>query len=270
MYLTLPHWLVVGGGIAFSILGVIIIRRFVPYEKLHENNEFTGFAYQIIGLIYGIYLAFTVVVVWQQYEDAEETATTEAVHISVLWRDSQQLRPEDRERIQLAMHVYVQSVICKEWPSLEAGNGSDPNTLRAYESLWNAYYMAKPDPNDPVQIAFYNQSVDELNDLAMARRLRLLSADAALPGVMWHLLIAGAIGTIIFTWFYATKYATVQLTVTAFLSIIIVYSVMLVSVLQHPFAGEVRVTPEAFMSIRKSFIERRAFYHLPPINAGCN
>ncbi len=269
MFLSLPHLLILCGGVLISVLGVIVVRRLVPIEKLQDNNEFTGFAYSVIGLFYGIYLAFTVVVVWQQYQDAEQNATTEAVHISAMWRDSQAMQPEHRERIQLAMYRYVHSVICHEWPTLESGGESDPRTLLAYENLWNAYYAARPDPNDPVQTTFYSQSIDELNDLAMARRMRLLDATSDLPDVMWWLLIAGAIGTIVFTWFYATRYAFVQTAVTAFLSLIIVYSVLLVSVLQHPFRGEVRVTPEAFVSIKNSFNERRVLMHLPPIQLNC-
>lgn len=41
-----------------------------------------------------------------------------------------------------------------------------------------------------------------LNDFAMARRLRLLSSTASLPRSMWILLVLGAAGTIMFTWFY--------------------------------------------------------------------
>jgi len=269
MFLSLPHSLVLLGGVALSVLGVIVVRRLVSFEKLCENNEFTGFAYSVIGLFYGIYLAFTVVVVWQQYDDAEENATTEAVHISAMWRDSQALQPEHRERVQRAIYAYVHSVICHEWPALEAGGESDPRTLLAYEELWNAYYAARPDPNNPVETTFYSQGIDELNDFAMARRMRLLDASSELPGVMWWLLVAGAIGTIVFTWFYATRYAFVQVAVTAFLSIIILYSVILVSVLQHPFRGEVRVTPSAFEDIRKSFNDHRALFKLPPIQLGC-
>ncbi|HWW61294.1 MAG TPA: hypothetical protein VN181_08000, partial [Thermoanaerobaculia bacterium] len=214
-------------------------------------------------------LAFTVVVVWQQYQDAEDNATAEAVHISALWRDSQVFQPEQRERIQVAMFTYVHSVICHEWPTLANGGDSDPRTLLAYENLWSAYYAAKPDVNNPVETTFYSQSIDELNDLAMARRMRLLDATADLPSVMWWLLVAGAVGTIVFTWFYATRYALVQTAVTGFLCIIILYSVILVAVLEHPFAGEVRVTPDAFLSIKNSFNERRLLMKLPPIQLTC-
>ena len=60
-------------GVACSVAGVIVVRRIVPQEKLTENNDYAGFTYGILGLIYGIYLAFTVVVVWQQFEDAADS-----------------------------------------------------------------------------------------------------------------------------------------------------------------------------------------------------
>jgi Protein of unknown function (DUF4239) len=63
------------------------VRRFIPPDKLAENNDYVGFTFSILSLIYGIYLAFTVVVVWQQYEDAEEKVTQEVVLINALWRN---------------------------------------------------------------------------------------------------------------------------------------------------------------------------------------
>ena len=44
--------------------------------------------YSMIGLVYGVYLAFTIIAVWEQFSAAEEVTTAEATHLSELWRDA--------------------------------------------------------------------------------------------------------------------------------------------------------------------------------------
>src|SRR5258706_4783363 len=68
-----------------SAIGVLVVRRWAP-RTLRANNEFTGFTYSFVGLVYGVYLAFTVVIVWEHFEWAESTATSEATRLSELWR----------------------------------------------------------------------------------------------------------------------------------------------------------------------------------------
>ena len=43
-------------------LAVRLVRRIWPYPALKENNELLGFTYAVYGLIYGVLLAFTIVV----------------------------------------------------------------------------------------------------------------------------------------------------------------------------------------------------------------
>jgi len=76
------------------------VRRRAEYTVLEANNEFAGFMYSMIGLVYGVYLAFTIIAVWEQFSAAEEVTTAEATHLSELWRDAEVLRVEDRNAIQ--------------------------------------------------------------------------------------------------------------------------------------------------------------------------
>src|SRR6185436_15604849 len=106
------------------------------------------------------------------------------------------------------------------------------------------------------QIAFYQEGVTRLNDFAIARRERILASTASLPLTMWVLLVVGATGTIMFTWFYGTRYLSIQIAATTFLSAVIIYGVMLVAMLEYPFGGAVRVTPAPFEELLSVFEAR--------------
>ncbi|HXA20361.1 MAG TPA: DUF4239 domain-containing protein [Thermoanaerobaculia bacterium] len=231
--------LILAAGVLASVAGMMLVRRFVPAEKLIANNEYVSFTYTILSLIYGIYLAFTVVVVWQQYEEADETVTREVVLLNALWRDVEPLSHEDRNRIHQDIIDYVNDVIVSDYPKMEFGLQSTSNDK--YDQIWTDYFRIAPNANDLREVTFYQQGVLRLNEFSIARRMRILASNAALPTSMWVLLIVGATGTIMFTWFYGTRNLSIQIAATAFLSAVIIYGVLLVSMLEYPFGGVVRV-----------------------------
>lgn len=241
-------------GVLASVSGMVVVRRFIPMEKLSENNDYVGFTFSILSLIYGIYLAFTVVVVWQQYEDAEEKVTQEVVLINALWRNVEPFQREDRVRIRQHLIDYTRDVIVSDYPKMKQGLPYTYNPI--YDQIWSDFYHLSPDPNDERQVTFYEESISRLNDFAIARRQRILASNAYLPTSMWVLLVVGAVGTIMFTWFYGTRYLSIQIAATAFLSAIIIYGVLLVAMLEYPFGGGVHVTAAPFEELLKVFETR--------------
>lgn len=252
--MTILELLLLFAGVAVSIGGVIVVRRIVPQEKLTENNEYAGFTYSILGLVYGIYLAFTVVVVWQQYEEADETVHREVVLLNALWRDIEIFAPDVRARMHQRLIDYTRSVIRDEWPRMEYGLHDSESAY--YDQIWVDFYKLSPDTRDPRAASFYGEAVARMNEFAIARRMRLLASTAELPRSMWALLLLGAAGTIAFTWFYGTRYLSLQIAVTAFLSVIIIYSILLVRMLEHPFGGTIAVSPHAYEELLQRFESR--------------
>ena len=236
--LAIPLAILVAG-VLTSVAGMMLVRRFVPAEKLIANNEYVSFTYTILSLIYGIYLAFTVVVVWQQYDGADETVTREVVLLNALWRDVETMSHEDRNRLHQDIIIYVGDVIVSDYPRMEHGLDSTSNDK--YNRIWDDYFRITPNASDLRQVTFYQQGVLRLNEFSIARRMRILASNASLPTSMWVLLIVGATGTIMFTWFYGTRHLSIQIAATTFLSAVIIYGVLLVSMLEYPFGGVVRV-----------------------------
>ncbi|HEX7678139.1 MAG TPA: DUF4239 domain-containing protein, partial [Thermoanaerobaculia bacterium] len=179
--------LILPAGVLASVAGMMLVRRFVPAEKLIANNEYVSFTYTILSLIYGIYLAFTVVVVWQQYDQADDTVTHEVVLINALWRDVEPLSHEDRNRIHQDIIDYVHDVIVSDYPKMEHGLQSTSNDK--YDQIWTDYFRIAPNANDLREVTFYQQGVLRLNEFSIARRMRILASNAALPTTMWVLLI---------------------------------------------------------------------------------
>lgn len=227
--------------------GVLIVRRLLPPERLRENNEFTGFTYAFAGLVYGVFLAFTIVIVWEHFDAADNDAATEASHLQELWRDVGPL--PDGAAIRENVRRYCASVIDHEWPSMAAQRGADPRTNAIYDELWRRVSAARIDAGNATQAAMLAESVHQLNETGLARRERLLSGNANVPGVMWRMLVVGGVGMILFTYLIAAKHGIVQVLTTAFLALILTYSVLIVAALIHPYDGDVHVSPDAFRAV---------------------
>jgi hypothetical protein len=65
----LPLWLsgllVVGLPTVLAMFGPVLVRRYVPLEKLEKNNEVGGFQFATVGVLYAVLLAFAIIVVWE-------------------------------------------------------------------------------------------------------------------------------------------------------------------------------------------------------------
>jgi hypothetical protein len=231
--------------------GVLVARRFVPPESLRENNEFTGFTYAFVGLVYGVYLAFTVVIVWEHFAEADNTASHEAIVLNELWRDTTAL--PDHDDMHRHIYGYTRSVIVDEFPSMAAGKGAAAKTYAEYEAMWETLQSTKLTPGDPVQQAFYAEAVRQMNALTEHRRSRLLSGQADLPPLMWILLIAGGVGMVAFTYLIGTPHRWVQLVVTMFLAAMLTHAILIVASLLNPFDGDITVQPSAYSAVLKSF-----------------
>ena len=83
-----------------------VVRRSLPIAVLAENNEFAAITYPVIGLFYGVFLAFAIVIVWQRYTEAEQSAYSEVAALAELWRDAQVFPSEHRDR----MHDRMKSI----------------------------------------------------------------------------------------------------------------------------------------------------------------
>lgn len=240
---------------ALSGVGVYLIRRLVRPDDLRENNMFTAATYNVAGLVYGVFLAFMIVIVWQNFQDAEQIASNEANELAQLWRDAEVL-PE-RDAIRADLYHYTQSVVTDDWPSMGAGRGGDPRTTKIYRDLWLRYYTTQISNEDLTRKTFYEESLRQLNALARDRRLRLTVGKADLPPMMWGLLIFGGIGMIALTLLQGTKHGWVQLLVTVFLAAMLTHAVMIVGALANPFTGDFTVKPTAYQTLLKTFDEER-------------
>jgi hypothetical protein len=242
----LPIWLVgviavlVSSGVAVSVM--LIVQRYVNREDLHEAHDVAGFIYAVVGVIYAVVLAFVVVVVWEQFNDAEHYAQQEASHIGDIRRLAQAFPDSIQNRIEASTERYIRSVVVREWPRMAYGQ-EDSLTYLEMVSIWREVRGFRPSPQDA---PYYQEIVSQLSAFNDARRDRILSSHAKIPPVMWGLLLLG--GTIIvgFCYLFAAPKRWPQAITVGLLTAMIALTLTLIYALDHPFSGQVKVKPDAF------------------------
>src|SRR4029078_2782910 len=84
--------LIVGGSALLAVLATLLVRRVVSNEVHSANNEVAGFIFSAVGAIYGVLLAFMVLVVWQSFDEAQVTVEQEANTLVNVFRLGQELQ----------------------------------------------------------------------------------------------------------------------------------------------------------------------------------
>ena len=230
--------------VAASLGGLFLVRWVLPHKVVMPHHDVTAAIFAITGTIYAVLLAFAVVIVWQSFTDTQTTVTQEANAVADLDRISRGFPVVLRRQVHDDALTYAHVVIIREWP-LMANGGSSPEANAALIELWHAYTdMHGLQQSSPL----YGQSLSELNDITDDRRVRLLSSQSRVPTVMWAMLVLGGVVVVLFSFLFAVRSLWLHAVMTVMLSGMIALSLLLIYVLNGPFAGVVKVQPTALVS----------------------
>ncbi|MCB5168469.1 DUF4239 domain-containing protein [Streptomyces bambusae] len=236
--------LLVGAIVVTAVAGSLAARRAHPQLAEGEHNEMVGVVLGMFGAIYGIILAFVVVTLWTQLDHTQAVVSKEATDLALVVRSSDVFPPADRDRVQAAVGAYVHAVVEIQWPMMREGEPSHEATAQHVEGMYRA--LQAYEPTDGRTQTFYDQAAASLNDAAGQRRERIDLATTELPTLLQVLVFGGALVIIPLTFLYGLRSLRMQLLFVASVAALIGFSLLLVLVLDRPFAGELSVDPSAY------------------------
>ena len=98
--------MVVGGAVAFSILGLLIVRRFISHHKLRTHHDVADPILGAIAAIYAVLIAFVVVTVWQGFDKSNANVQQEANCLADVYRDSEAFAPDFHQKVGDVLREY--------------------------------------------------------------------------------------------------------------------------------------------------------------------
>jgi Protein of unknown function (DUF4239) len=99
----------------------------------------------------------------------------------------------------------------------------------------------------------YAESLDQIQTLNNARRMRLVASDEGVPGVLWSVLIFGGIAAVGFTYLFGMQNTWAHRLMVVTLAAVIGLVLFTVAALGHPFEGGARIGTGAFDLILERF-----------------
>lgn len=259
MLLTVVYGVLVVGGISLlALAGFELVHRLVPVSVRQRHNDVAGFIYAALGVIYAVLLALVVIAVWEEYGAASNTVEQEAnAAADIFWLADGLPEPNDA-RVQELIRSYAEEVVQKEWPLMEQGRAPLMTQQRETPAGWTIIDDIRQniqgfEPRSQAEEQLYAEGLDQLDTLSDARRLRLVAAEEGVPGVLWAVLIFGAIAVIGFTYLFGLESTWGHRLMVVTLAAVIGLVLFTVGSLEHPFYGGARIGTGAFELILERF-----------------
>jgi TRAP-type C4-dicarboxylate transport system permease small subunit len=248
--------LVVGGCCLLALAGFELVHRLVPAASRQRHNDVAGFIYAALGVIYAVLLALVVITVWEEYQAAAQTVEQEANATAEVFLLGYELPEPEGAHIQHLAHSYAEEVIHEEWPLMASGKQPPLEQEAGTQSGWNLIDDIRAsvhgfDPHTKAEEELYAEGLDQVANLANARRSRLIASEEGVPGVLWAVLIFGGMATVGFTYLFGLESTWAHRLMVVTLAAVIGLVLFTIGALGHPFAGGARIGTGFFELVLK-------------------
>ena len=109
------------------------------------------------------------------------------------------------------------------------------------------------EPGTVAEQELYAEGLDQIDRLGDDRRMRFVAAEEGIPGVLWAVLVFGAMVVVGFTYLFGLQNTWAHRVMVLSLTAVIALVLFTIGVMEHPFSGGARVGPEAFELVLERF-----------------
>jgi hypothetical protein len=177
-------------GLAAALLAYAGLRQAGFYDFTAGEAEGLNVLIQLIGGIYAVLLAFTIFVIWGQFNDVENCVIRECNVLSDLLRFSNYLNVEAASTIRKAMAAYTHHVLKYGWQALGDGKRDRP-AEEFFNHFMNA--VAQSVPENEAEQVFKIRLLDMAHKASECREERVAKSLTRIPPTL-----AGLVNTIAF------------------------------------------------------------------------
>lgn len=246
--LLLAGFLIICALSLFAVAGLMLVRRKVlPRLDIHlEDGEFTGAMMQSVMMFYGLAVALIAVSVWQTYSDTQKIVAGEATAIAVLYRNVSTYPEPHRSQLQTTLKDYTRFVIDEAWPKQK--QGIIPYGGVGHMNRMQSQFAAFEPANEAEKVR-HAVALGEFNQLLEARRLRLDAIHTRVPGIMWGVVIIGALIGLTTSFYFKVGDVRLHYTLVGLLAAFIGLVMFMILALDRPFRGDLGLGPDSYQLV---------------------
>jgi hypothetical protein len=233
-----------------TLLGSYLLQPFIArlFQGERDINTILGFLLNAFALYFGVLLALLSIAVFENHSKAQDAVDREAAGLIKLYRDVRQYPEPARAELAHALHKYTDEVIKRGWEMQAKGEVSRAE-IKIMTELHAA--LARFQPNNVSENLLHAETLRTLDSFVEARRLRIASRGAAIPRIMWVVVLCGAVLNAFVIWMFdlrRTTHAIIGGTLSLFIGLVI----YMIASLDVPFRGPHGIKPEAIIEVHKA------------------
>ena len=240
---------------AFALSGLAIFSRHIlPRLKLGpEESVFTSAMMQAVMVFYGLAVALIAVSVWQTHTEAAATISGEASALGVLYRHVGGYPEPLRSQLRQDLREYLDYVIQEAWPLQRRGQVPSGGVEKVNDFETG---LVTFEPATEGQKLLHAETLRAYSEMIEARRLRLDAVHTGLPGVLWFVIVVGALVSLSSTFFFQVEDARLQRIQVVLLALFIGLIIFIIFALDRPFRGDLGLQPDAYQLIYDQLMKR--------------
>jgi len=238
-----------------TLVSSVAIHRFVDPQMRRRHNDIAGFFFGVIGVVYGVLLAFITIVAWEQYNAAGDNLNNEVIAAQLMFRNLSLYGEEEQaEKLREQLNAYIHAVVDEEFPAMGKMQKSQA-TDQAIDKLW--FRTRELKPRDPYQQSQYNQVLNNLIRITRFRDKRVETANnPGLIGVVRFIIILGALITLFFAVIFTVENFWWHIALTAMLALLLCTILFILLELGHPFLSGICLQPDGYMELLETMGSR--------------
>jgi hypothetical protein len=260
MWLTeLPLWLgpilSVGAFLVVSWGILLLLRRWVhrASKGVPEWDRVLGYATAAYGVLYGVTLAMIAAAAFQNASDVDTIVLEESSSIAVLYRDASGFPEPTATELQDALIAYTEQVVEVDWPQQAAGTPPE-DSAGAVDDIQSIIFGFEPRSSREAQVA--SQTIAAFNQFITERRERIAITELALPGVLWVVVLVGAVLNAVLIGLVEVRNLRVHLIMSGLIAAYVALLIYGIASFDRPYSGSVMVGPAYFEELLGGLLHR--------------
>jgi subtilisin family serine protease len=206
-----------------------------------------------VGTLYGILAAFTIVVVWGQFNDATTAITQETTDLADLYRYVSYLDdPSSTDDFREAISTYSEAVASDEWSKMATGERSEP-AHDGFEGIYRAVGAIKLD--SVRDEAAWDHIIRKFEDVSDSRNKRLEVAASRMPSVIRQLFYGVSVALVAGFFMLGFSNDFLAIAATLLTTGLVVLVIDTVLDIDNPFGGQWSIAPSRFQDLRGRLTE---------------
>lgn len=239
----------------FALASLWAVRRWI-LPRLRPATDaslfFNAAVMQSAMVLYALIAALTAVSVWTKHSQVSDTVSKEATAIAILWRDLGGYPENERDSMREVLRGYTNQIIVEAWP--EQRQGRVPRAGVEWFDGFQAQLFAF-EPISESQKIIHGQTLDAYNGMVEARRARLDAVHTGLPGVMWFVLLPGAMGSLLLCLFFRIEDVRLQAILMMGLAGFVAMVLFVIISLDQPFQGPMAIPADSYQLIHDQLMK---------------